>query len=58
MGGVCGPTHPHRTLNILTYRVPGFTVKNNQDHSKMAVVPAKGMYCLGDLNRKINNPPK
>ena len=58
MGNLCGPMHPLQTLNIQSYTVPGFTVHNNQDHSKMAVLPASGVYCLGDINRKVNIHPR
>lgn len=33
----------------LRRRVAGVTQSNNWDHSKLAFIPDKGVFCLGDI---------
>ena len=45
-------------LPLTTYRHPVTPVVLYQDHSKLAIVPAANVLCIGDLNRKSNNPTR
>lgn len=45
------PSYPWYIRNLNYYKVAGVTQSNNWDHSKLAFIPDKGVFCLGDINR-------
>lgn len=47
----CTPEYPENTWNIESYVVDEYTMAQNKDHSKIAVLPASGTFCVGDINR-------
>lgn len=48
---LCSPPNPYAVRNVLSFRVAGVTQRNAEDHSKLAFIPSRGVFCLGDINR-------
>lgn len=47
-----GSHGPHNVFNIKEYTVAGYTMYQNKDHTKLAIVPEDNVLCIGDINRQ------
>lgn len=48
----CKPQYKQNTYNIESYVVAGYTMDENKDHSKFAILPSSNTLCVGDINRQ------
>lgn len=55
---VCRPNATYQVINLDAFSLNGITLPAALDHSKLAFIPTKGVFCLGDANRmgKIVEP--
>lgn len=47
---VCrGQGNPYSIRNLASFTVAGVVQQSELDHSKLALIPARGVFCLGDI---------